>query len=153
MSTFTLTTNIVKTLFIKIPATAPDIDKARRWYKSSIPDDYKKLETYCRQFAVQFDDFNDNWITFTQLLMMVPLECEDQEKWLTANSNAELKDNNFYYFIDIRDYKLRRSIAPFEYISDQVKTIILNNRRTDFLQKLEDGIYNEAVSENTLKVY
>jgi hypothetical protein len=34
-----------------------------------------------------------------------------------------------------------------------VKTIILNNRRNDFLQKLEDGIYNEALRDNSLTVY
>lgn len=153
MSTFTLTTNIVKALFIKIPVTAPDVDKARRWYKSSGSEDLRQLEKYCYQFAVQYDDFNEEWITFNQLLMLVPLECEDQEAWLAANDNEELKDSNFYYFISIRDYKLRRTIAPYEYITDQVKTIILNNRRNDFLQKLEDGIYNEAVRENTLKIY
>jgi len=44
-------------------------------------------------------------------------------------------------------------VAPFEYIRGQIRTIILNNRRNDFLQKLEDGIYNEAMSNNTLKLY
>jgi hypothetical protein len=53
----------------------------------------------------------------------------------------------------IKEYRLRNSVAPFEYIKGQVKTIILNNRRNDFLQKLEDGIYNEAVSNSTLKVF
>lgn len=153
MSTFTLTSNIIKALFIKIPVTAPDIDKARRWYKSSVSEDIRQLEKYCFQYAVQYDDFKEDWMPFTQLLMIVPLECEDQEAWLAAHDNVELKDSNFYYFISIRDYKLRRSIAPYEYITDQVKTIILNNRRNDFLQKLEDGIYNEAVRENTLKIY
>ncbi len=153
MNTFSLTANIVKALFIKIPVTAPDIDNVRRWYKSSNSEDMRKLETYCYQFAVQYDDFYEEWIPFTHLLMLVPLECEDQEAWLAAHEYQELKDSNFYYFILIRDFKLRRTIAPFEYISDQVKTIILNNRRNDFLQKLEDGIYNEAVRDNTLKIY
>ena len=53
----------------------------------------------------------------------------------------------------IREYRLRNSVAPFEYIRGQIRTIILNNRRNDFLQKLEDGIYNEAMSNNTLKLY
>jgi hypothetical protein len=85
--------------------------------------------------------------------MEVPLESEDQEGWLARNSAVELKDDKFTYFVAIREYKLRNSVAPFEYIHGQVRTIILNNRRNDFLQKLEDGIYNEAVRNNTLKVY
>jgi hypothetical protein len=66
---------------------------------------------------------------------------------------VELKDASYYYFLAIREYRLKNSVAPFEYIRGQVRTIILNYRRNDFLQKLEDGIYNEAVRNNTLKVY
>jgi hypothetical protein len=152
-STFVLTSNIVKALLIKIPVTAPNIEKARQWYKSSSPEDYKLLKTYCYQFAAQFDDFNEEWVSFNRLLMMVPLESLNQDAWLSSHTFAELKDDNFYYFINIKDYVPRGNIAPFEYINDQVKTIILNNRRNDFLQKLEDGIYNEAVKENILKIY
>ncbi|MCK7534951.1 MAG: hypothetical protein MZV63_30135 [Marinilabiliales bacterium] len=101
----------------------------------------------------RYDDYDDEWIPFTQLLLEVPLESANQEQWLARNSAVELKDDQFVYFVAIREYKLRNSVAPFEYIRGQVKTIILNNRRNDFLQKLEDGIYNEAVRNSTLKVY
>jgi len=152
-STFVLTSNIVKALLVKLPVTAPNIEKARQWYKSSNPADLNLLRDYCYQFAAQYADFDDQWVSFNRLLMMVPLESMNQEAWLTSHPFAELKDDKYYYFIDIRDYVLRGNIAPYDYISGQVKTIILNNRRNDFLQKLEDGIYNEAVRDNTLKVY
>jgi len=153
LNTFSLTTNLVKALFIKLPETTPDIGKVRKLYRSSIPDEIRELEDYCAQFALRYDDYDDAWIPFTHLLMELPLESENQEEWLARNSAVELKDDKYSYFVAIREYKLRNSIAPFEYIHGQVKTIILNNRRNDFLQKLEDGIYNEAVRSNTLKVY
>jgi hypothetical protein len=153
LNTFTLTSNIVKALLIKLPAEAPDIDEVRRLYRSSRAEDLRMLEDYCLQFALRFDDFNDEWITFTQLLMEVPLESDRQEEWLTRNSFAEMKDDHYVYFIVVREYRLRNSTAPYEYIRGQVKTIILNNRRNDFLQKLEDGIYNEAVRNSTLEVF
>lgn len=153
LNTFSLTTNLVKALFIKIPLTTPDIEKVRKLYKSSVPEEMGELEDYCNKFALRYDDYNDAWIPFTQLLMEVPLESENQEQWLARNSAVELRDDKFAYFIVIREYRLRNSVAPFEYIKGQVKTIILNNRRNDFLQKLEDGIYNEAVSNSTLKVF
>ena len=153
LNTFTLTSNIVKALLIKLPAETPDLDKVRRLYRSSQTEDIHELEDYCLQFALRYDDFDDEWITFTQLLMEVPLESDRQEEWLTRNSSAEMKDDDYVYFIVVREYRLRNSTAPFEYISGQVKTIILNNRRNDFLQKLEDGIYNEAVRSSTLQIY
>ena len=153
LSTFTLTSNLVRALFIKVPATTPDLDRIRRLYRSSEPADLNALEDLCFQYAIRYDDYNDEWIPFTQLLLEVPLESSSQEEWLARNSAVELKDDQNVYFVAIREYKLRNSVAPFEYIRGQVKTIIMNNRRNDFLQKLEDGIYNEAVRNNTLKVY
>jgi hypothetical protein len=153
LNTFALTTNLVKALFIKLPASTPDIEKVRRLYKSSVPGEIRELEDYCSRFALRYDDYDDAWIPFTHLLMEVPIESENQEEWLTRNSAVELKDDKFTYFVAIREYKLRNSVAPFDYIHEQVKTIILNNRRNDFLQKLEDGIYNEAIRSNILKVY
>jgi hypothetical protein len=153
INTFTLTVNLVKALYIKLPAEAPDIDKVKQLYRSSDPEDTKTLVQYCSQYALRYDDFDDQWLPFTQLLMEVPLESDNQEEWLKRNHAVELKDDRFVYFIAIREYKLRNSVAPFEYIRGQVRTIILNNRRNDFLQKLEDGIYNEAIRDNTLKIF
>lgn len=153
LSTFTLTSNLVKALFIKVPAAMPDIDKIRKLYRSSDQADMNALEDLCYLYALRYDDYDDEWIPFTQLLLEVPLESANQEQWLERNSSVELKDDQFVYFVAIREYKLRNSVAPFEYIRSQVKTIILNNRRNDFLQKLEDGIYDEAVRNGTLKVY
>jgi hypothetical protein len=153
INTFSLTSNLVKAIFFKLPKDAPDLEKVRVWYKSNAPEDYRALENYCLQFALRYDDFDESWIPFAQLLMEVPLESDDQEAWLSRNSTVELQDDKFLYFINIREYRLRNSVAPFEYISGQVKTIILNNRRNDFLQKLEDGIYNEALREKSLTVY
>jgi hypothetical protein len=153
LSTFTLTSNLVRALFVKVPATMPDLDRIRKLYRSSEPDDMNALEDLCFQYAIRFDDYNDEWIPFTQLLLEVPLESSSQEQWLARNSAVELKDDQYVYFVAIREYKLRNSVAPFDYIRGQVKTIIMNNRRNQFLQELEDGIYNEAVRNNTLKVY
>jgi len=153
LSTFTLTTNIVRALYIRVPAGMAELDKIRKLYRSQEPGDMRELEDLCIQNGLRYDDYNDEWITFTQLLLEVPLESDDQEQWLQRNSSVELRDDRYSYFVAIREYRLRNSVAPFEYIRGQVRTIILNNRRNDFLQKLEDGIYNEAVSNNTLKLY
>lgn len=153
LSTFTLTSNLVRALYIKVPLGMSGLDQIRKLYRSQEATEIQELEDFCTRSGLRYDDYNDQWIPFAQLLMEVPFESVDQEQWLARNSAVELKDDRFSYFIAIREYRLRNSVAPFEYIQGQVRTIILNNRRNDFLQKLEDGIYNEAVSNNTLKIF
>jgi len=153
LSTFTLTSNLVRALYIKVPDGMPELDRIRKLYRSQESADQQELEDICSRFSLRYEDYNEEWIPFTHLLMEVPFESVDQEQWLARNSAVELKDDRYSYFIAIREYRLRNSVAPFEYIRGQVRTIILNNRRNDFLQKLEDGIYNEAVGNNSLKLY
>ncbi|MDD3736271.1 MAG: hypothetical protein GX646_11845 [Bacteroidales bacterium] len=153
LSTFTLTTNLIKALYIKVPASMPEIDRVRKLYRSQESADMRELEELCLQYNLRYDDYNDDWIPFTHLLLEVPLESDNQEQWLARNRAVELRDDRYSYFIAIREYRLRNSVAPFEYIQGQIRTIIINNRRKDFLQKLEDGIFNEAVSNNTLKLF
>lgn len=153
LNTFTLTSNIVRALFIKVPEGMPELDRIRKLYRSQESADQQELADICSRFGLRYEDYNEEWIPFTELLMEVPFESADQEQWLARNSAVELKDDRFSYFIAIREYRLRNTVAPFDYIRGQVRTIILNTRRNDFLQKLEDGIYNEAVGNNTLKLY
>ena len=65
---------MVKALFIKWPATTPDIEKVRKLYKSSDPEELSELEDYCSRFALRYDDYDEAWIPFTHILMEVPIE-------------------------------------------------------------------------------
>ena len=150
---FYLGSNIIKALFIKLPVETPDIYKIRQFARSNEQDDLQQLESICYQFADKFDDFNERWIPFDRLAVELPVEIPGEEYFLRRTTFYEANDSAYIYFINIREYKLRNSVAPFEFISGQVKTIILNNRRNDFLLKLEDGIFNEALRDNSLTVY
>jgi len=78
---------------------------------------------------------------------------ENEENFLKRNSFFEKTDSVSVYLVSIRDYRLRSSLAPFEYVKNDIKRIIWNTRRFEFIQSLENGIYNEALKENNFKVF
>jgi hypothetical protein len=149
---FLLNSNIVKALFIKVPVETPGIDKIRLWARSNDQKDLQQLESYCYQFAEKFDDFNENWVTMDRLSVELPQYIINHYYFIKRNTWFETSDSSSVYMISIRDYRQRYSIAPFDYVRNDIKSIILNNRRFEFLQSLENGIYNEAIKENTFKI-
>jgi hypothetical protein len=153
LQTFNLNNAIIKALFMKIPMEAPNIDRVRSWYRSDSQENLQNLESYCYQFADKFDDFGEQWINLNFLIREIPSEIEDQSRFLRNNEYFETSDSLYYYFVRIRDFRLRGSVAPVEFVFDDIKNIILNNRKIDFLQDLEDGIYNEALKENMFRIY
>jgi hypothetical protein len=150
---FLLNSNIVKALFIKLPLETPGIDKIRVLARSSDEKDLQQLESYCYQFAEKFDDFNEEWVTMDKLSVELPQDMVNREEFLRRNTWYETNDSSSVYMITIRDYRQRFSLAPFDYVKNDIKSIILNNRRFQFLQSLENGIYNEALKANTFKIF
>jgi hypothetical protein len=150
---FLLNSNIIKALFIKVPVETPGLDKIRLWARSNEQKDLQQLESYCYQFAEKFDDFNEDWVTMDKLSIELPQDIVNQEDFLKRYTWFETRDSSSVYLISIKDFRLRYSLAPFEYVKNDIKSIILNSRRFEFLQSLENGIYNEALKENTFKLY
>ncbi len=152
-NSFMLTSNIVKALFIKLPLETPDLNKIKSLARSNEQNDLQQLETLCFQFAEKFDDFNEDWVPMDRLCVELPGDIDNQENFLKRNTFFEKKDSTSDYLISIRDYRLRSSLAPFEYVREDIKRIIWNSRRIEFLQALENGIYNEALKANSFKIF
>lgn len=152
-NSFVLTSNIVKALFIKIPLETPDLNKIRTLARSNDHNDLQRLETYCYQFAEKFDDFNEAWVPMDKLSVELPQNIENEEYFLKRNTFFETSDSTSLYLVSIRDYRLRSSLAPFEYVKDDIKRIIWNTRRFEFILSLENGIYNDALKDNSFKIY
>jgi hypothetical protein len=150
---FVLNSNIVKALFIKLPSQTPDIAKIRELARSDEQKDLQQLESFCFRFAEIFDDFNEKWITMDRLSIQINQKFEDEENFLKRNTFYEYTDSSSVYMITIRDYRLRSSVAPYEYVKDDIKRVIWNNRRFDFIQNLENGIYNDALNDKNFRIY
>ena len=150
---FNLNSNIVKALFIKLPLETPIIDKIRILARSNDQKDLQLLESYCFQFAEKFDDFNEKWVTMDRLSIELNQDFENEENFLKRNTFFEYSDSSSVYLLTIRDYRLRSSLAPFDYVKDDIKRVIWNNRRFEFIQSLENGIYNDALKEKNFKIY
>ncbi|MFO7844812.1 MAG: peptidyl-prolyl cis-trans isomerase [Bacteroidales bacterium] len=150
---FILNHNIVKALYLKLSKESPEINKVKQWYKSDDAEDLTKLEDYCYQYATKFDNFKNEWIPFSHLLSELPLDIDDEERYLRYNKYIETQDSLFYYFVNIKDYALRSTIQPIEYAKPKVKTIILNKRKFSFFEELENTTYNNALNRNEFIIY
>jgi hypothetical protein len=150
---FLLTSNIVKALFIKLSLETPDINKIRSLARSNDQNDLQQLESLCYQFADKFDDFNGDWVPMDRLKVELQQNIGNEEDFLKKNTFMETSDSTYLYMVSVRDYRLRSSLAPFEYVKDDIKRIIWNTRQFEFIQSLENGIYNDALKENRFKIF
>jgi len=152
-SNFLLDNTIVKALFIKLPVDAPNQNRLRQLYRSDKEADIQQLESYCYQYANKYDYFDDQWIPFTRIQIELPEEISNPERYLRYNRYIEQQDSSFKYYVDIRDYRAESEVAPLDYIENNIKSIILNKRKIQFINEMENDIYNDAMKRGDFLIY
>lgn len=152
-SNFSLDDHLLKCLFIKIPPDAPNLYRIRQIYRSEREQDVQELESYCFQYAVKYDYFDDDWVTFESIARELPREIRNPEHYLRYNRYIEQQDSLYRYMVNIREYQLAGSVAPLAFVEEKIKTIILNKRKVQFINDLENNIYMDALNKGDFTVY
>lgn len=147
---FKLEAPMIKGLFIKVPLTAPQLNNVRRWYRSDKQDAIESLEKYSLQNAVKYEYFYDKWVSVTDVLDMIPLKVDAPETFVGKHRQMELKDTAFYYFLNVRDYLGAGEEKPYEYARPEVKDLLVNQQRVNFMEQVKNDLYQQAVNSNKI---
>lgn len=132
---FLLNDYIVKLLYLKVPALAPDIELARKMFVLNTPSDTAKITQYANQYATSFYFNRDNWISFEDFLKELPVDYIDVERFVTNKSKKVFEENGFFFFINILDYRLKNTSSPFTYEKEKIRSRIILNRKLELRQK------------------
>lgn len=150
---FILNRNIVKAIFIKIPEEVSNPETIKDLCTSKDPVKQAKLNEYCLSYAKTYDRFNDQWVSADLALRNFPMNIQDQQNFLERNKLAESKDKNYYYFLYIIDYRLAGQISPNEYVYNDIRNLILNKQKIQFLQQIEKDVYKEGIEKKKVKLF
>ena len=86
------------------------------------------------QNAVAYEYFYDKWVDLDDIMDNIPSDMTNREQFLKTNKNLEAKDSSFVYLLNIKEYKLANTEAPYEYVKTHLKEIFIEQRKTDFLK-------------------
>jgi hypothetical protein len=150
---FNLSKSIVKAIFLKIPVEFANQRQLKEMCSDTSPEGLGAIRDYCIQYAKAFDIFIEKWVDFDVLLNNIPVEIENHEQFLARNNFIEMNDKEYYYFVSIHDYKVKNDIAPLEYVQGNIKSLIINNRKIEFLKQIEDNVYTEGIRRNKFKIH
>jgi hypothetical protein len=152
-SNFLLTEDVIKGTFVKVPLSAPRIPELRSWSWNNREQDLDEMEKYCLSYAEKFSNFNDTWIFFSTIKEQLPFQIPDPSRYLRNRRNAENTDSNYRYFLHITDHLTVGEVAPLDMVTEDSNNIILNKRKFELLQDLENRVYSDGVTRNQFEIY
>lgn len=150
---FVLKDNIVDVAFVKLKKSTTKLDKARKWFISDKEQDLLALEDFCYSNALDFSFKKENWMSFRELIKIVPLNEDAENTIIKSGSIIELTDSVANYMVRVNDYKLRNSISPLNFEIENIRNIVINKRKLKLIESLENSLYKTAQANEEFEVY
>lgn len=144
----------IQGLFMKVPLTASQLSKVRGWYKRNTQDAIDNLSKYGIGNAVSYEYFYDRWIPLSDIAVKLPLKALDTDRdYLNRNRNVEVRDTAFCYFLHVENFLPEGEQLPLEYARSEIKEILINLKRVDFINRVKQDLYKEASEDNDIVYY
>lgn len=146
--------NIIKPLFVRIPKNALNPAPVKIWYKSDKETDIDKLVKYAYKNKGDFFYDDQEWYVLHDFIKKLPLEIgQSEENFLRSSKFFEFRDSLDLYFLNIKSYRLKGEVPPPEFIKGQIKSIILNKRKTNLIAEIENRLLNEALTGKHAEIF
>ena len=148
---FTLSEAIMKGLLLIIPIDAPNINSLRRDVQNLQGENLESIEKYAYKYAKGYELFFDEWRTMSQLMQSVPLKDKIWQNQLAQYMYYEQSDSLYVYMLRAKEFYRQGAEMPMDYAQDEIKKIILNQRKVHFLANEKHKIYENAIKRGKVK--
>ncbi len=149
---FELQDNIARAVFVKLAKDTKEVEKVAKWMRSTKAENREKLEEFSIQHAKSFHLNDEQWVPFGQLLGQMPKTSYLNLNYFSLYTFAHVQDSTAHYLLNVKEIKYKNSVSPLEFEEQNIRNIILNQRKLEFIQKLEKDIFDEAVSKNQFEI-
>jgi len=150
---FKLVKNIFKGRYIVVDKSAPKLKSLSKWFKSDNVELFEELTDYCQQFAKEYYLEDSSWQYFTTINAKLPELIAEEEYFLKNTKGVWFENEQYRYYIYIKDYQIKGSISPLALEHEKIRNILLNKNKIQYLKKLEDELRQNALALGKIKIY
>lgn len=148
---FKLRQDVMQSIFVATLNTAPSTDSLEQWMYQDL-DYYKEdLIEFCSQFAIACHLDTLEWIPLAKIKEIGKLPL-DKKLNLTIGKNL-IQDSLRTMYINSFAIRLKGETAPFSWVKNELKSIILNKRKIELIANVKQEIFESATLKEEYEVY
>jgi hypothetical protein len=153
-SHFVLREPIIRGVLLVLPEGAPKQDELRKRLSNSMDEDnIEWIEKYAYQYARGYELFLDQWRPLGDVLQCVPFDQKTLKQQVKAGQLVQLQDTLSVYMLQLTEVCSAGESKPLDYVRGEIETMLLSERRVEFINKERERMYNKAVEQGKLKRY
>ena len=150
---FKLVKNIFRGRYIVLDKSAPKLKALSIWYKSDKTANIENLTDYCQQFSKEYYLADSSWQYFATINNKLPEFITEEKYFLENTKGVWFEDQQYRYYIYIKDYKIKGSISPLALEREKIRNVLLNKNKIQYLKQLEDELYQNGLALKKIKIY
>lgn len=150
---FNLSEEIVQLKFYKISNKENLLKDFKRYFYSDGDEREEFITNMIEEEKVIYKDFQNKWIEISTVSNLLPNSISNAETLLKLNTKIQTADSEYQYFVHFQNYKLKGDIMPLNLAKDRIKIILINKRKTNLINDLENKIYKNAVNNGNIKIF
>jgi len=150
---FVLVKNIVKAIYVVIENNK-ELEK-HFTHLFALPDSVlaDSMEYSCQQYARTYFLDTTIWLPFNKVLKIIPAKTYNQELFLKNNRFVKIKDQHNIYMIKFVDFKIKNDFSPLELEKENIRNIIINSRKIDFIKDMHTKLFKNAAKRKEFEIY
>ena len=116
--------------------------------------DDKALSDLCAKNNFLLIDNRSEWVNFADFLSNLPIpQSQNNEPLLDKMGIQELKIGSERYYFDFTLVCRKGNVAPLEIVSDNIRRILITQRRSQIIKSHEEQILKSALEQGDVRVY
>jgi len=150
---FILKRPIFKVSFIELNQDAPEMELVKKWLTEDDLNQRDLLIQYCQKYSNNYSLNDTSWYYIEELTKKIPILQIDENNYRNYGHLFNIHANNKIYLIILHDSKFKDSQSPLDIERNNIRNLIINQRRISLVEKEEQEIINKARSKNKIEVY
>jgi hypothetical protein len=95
----------------------------------------------------------DHWMRLDDLTNIIPIEIFNAESFLRKNKFVCFDMNEYTYMVRFVEYLLEENTSPLEMVRNNIKSVILAQRKQALIEKMKASLYEKAKRDRAFEVY
>lgn len=149
---FILDKQMIKGIFLKIPADAPGLKDIKKKIKVVNEESLDIIDKYSLQNAITYEYFMDKWISSDLIFKSFPSDMTQGNK-LASNITIDATKDDYWYYLFIKDVLNKGEIEPFDISKSKIEDILLQKKMKEYIFTLKNDLYIQAKEKNDIKFF
>lgn len=155
-SDFTLDRTLVKGRILRFDENYRQSKRLKEQMRKAAtsPTDAKTFSDVCEKNGFVLTDYRSEWVNFSDFLANLPTtRSQDYDPLLDKMDIQEMEANDARYYFDFTSVCRKGNVAPLEFVSENIRRILLTQRRSEIIKAHEEEIIKRAKAEGHARNY